>query len=420
MILLYNLLQIALSPLIVVALFLGLLKKKNRKKFPQRLGINLPKQEKNRDTIWIHALSVGEINSSLPLIRSLKENFGDHRIVVSASTVAGIKRAEEILHSHADHIIGAPFDLLPVVVYYLYRIKPSIYIQVETDFWPNILLGLKLTNIPRILVNGRISTKSMESYRRFSFFFQPLFKAYSCLSMQTHSDIVALQQLGVPKAQTAYLGNLKFTHKIGRPKLTIPDFYQKVCADAQVIVAGSTHPGEEDILFDAFATIQQSIPNALLFVAPRNIERGAEIAALAQGRGLTPSCRSHNNHENADVHIIDTIGELLQFYTLADICLVGGSLIDFGGHNPLEPARLAKPILFGPYMGSFKEITPPLIDTGAAIQVQPEELSTALQSLLLNQDRRTEMAKAAHHFVYNQQKGILDAHIDKIRQLLNG
>lgn len=420
MIFIYNLLQILLSPLIFAILFVGLYKKKNRKKIPQRLGLNLPRRDTQQKTIWVHALSVGEINSSLPLVKSLRESFSNYRIVVSASTVAGKNRAEQILPLYADHIIGAPFDFLPVIAYYLYRIKPSIYIQVETDFWPNILFSLKQRSISRILVNGRISKKSMQSYRRFSFFFQPLFSTYNILSMQTTADVLALQSLGIPKNKTAHLGNLKFAHQIVPPQLTIPEFYKKSCKGKKVIVAGSTHPGEEEILCAAFAQINTLHKDSLFFIAPRNIERNTEISEIATKYGLTSSCRSHNITQPATIHIIDTIGELMQFYSLADICIVGGSLIDFGGHNPIEPASLGKPVVFGPYMASFEEVAPLLTDAGAALQTSHTCLQKSLQQLLENSEEREEMARLAQKTVLSEQQGILVAHIDTIREHLNG
>ena len=419
MLIIYNLLHffaiLLLWPLILLFL---VCKKKYRTTLLQRLGCALPRRaEHTRETIWVHALSVGEVTSALPLIKALRQQMVDTRIVLSVSTTTGKKHAETMARDDADEIIFAPADLLPLVWNFHRHIQPSIYIQIETDFWPNRLAYLKRKNIPTILVNGRVSEHSMAGYRRFSFFFQPMFTSFDALCMQTEKDRENMINLGVNANSVHTLGNLKFDTPATVNSKSLPPFFTELPKNSLLIVAGSTHPGEEQIIVAAFAEMDRTSEPTTLLIAPRDIGRCDEVEKVVTACGLTASRRSNLTPEKTDVIIIDTLGELVQFYSLASIAFVGGSLIDFGGHNPIEPASMEIPVLFGPHMADFSEIQNDLLMAEGALEVRNQhDLKITFSTLINSKEQRNKMGKAALECIRGQQ-GVIQRHIDLIHTI---
>jgi 3-deoxy-D-manno-octulosonic-acid transferase len=416
---LYNILQLLflflfwpLIGLVVVA------RPKYRNRIPGRLGWGLRSKiqlsASGKKTIWIHALSVGEVTSALPLVRGIRQTM-DVDLVFSVTTQTGARLAEEMIAPHVDRIVPFPVDILPVVEHFLRLIQPDIFILVETDFWPNLLTALHRKKVPILLVNGRISRKSMDSYRRFSFFFRPLFLSFSALSMQTATDRENMIALGVPESRIFSLGNLKFDSFLfpgGKPApMDQPPGIR--------IVAGSTHPGEEEDLLLAFSKLKASGQDLSLVIAPRNISRGMEILRLAGSMGMTARCRSQGpGNPTAEVLILDTIGELAGYYQTCDIAFVGGSLVEQGGHNPIEPAVIGVPVLFGPHMEDFAEIAADLLALGGAIQVHDaDSLFHALQKLLDDSGFRRATGRAASIYIKGKQ-GVILMHLELIRKFL--
>jgi len=425
MLALYNLIQILLLPIALPFLLIFiLLTPRYRHRTWRRLGIGIgarvrEKRPKGRQTIWIHALSVGEVTSALPLICGIRERFPEIFLVFSATTTSGSKVAEDLMADRADLVIPFPLDILPVTAAFVRHIRPDLFILVETDFWPNLLTCLQRWNIPAMLVNGRISRQSMASYRRFTFFFRPLFQTFRHLCMQTEGDRRNMIDLGVPADRVHTLGNLKFD----TPSITAGSHFQPFpmsLPDQHLLfVAGSTHKGEEEIILNVFVRLQASYPDLYLVIAPRDISRGKEIQGLAASRGISSSCRYEKNSENRQLLVLDTIGELAGCYRFADIAFVGGSLVALGGHNPIEPAVMQTPVLFGPHMEDFAEISAELLADGGAQRIDDEESFFQAANGWLGNPRLREEAGLAALSCVKKQQGVIERHLQLIQTLIH-
>jgi 3-deoxy-D-manno-octulosonic-acid transferase len=421
MIILYSIVQLILLPFLFLPLVaVVLLVPKYRMRTLRRLGIGLVKEKRNKNqkTIWVHALSVGEVTSALPLISGLRKELPEVLLVFSASTRAGAEVAEKLLHDKVDRFIPFPFDILPVIKRFTRVIQPDLFILVETDFWPGMLSYLKQQHIPSLLVNGRISEQSMQSYKRFSFFFRPLFASFQTLSMQTERDKDNLITLGVDHRQIETLGNLKYDTALYSTSRRNQPISFSLPPHEHLLVAGSTHEGEEKILLQSYKELKEKYPNSYMIIAPRDINRGKEIQDLAATLNLQANCRSQINAGGKDFFILDTIGELNKVYSHADIAFVGGSLVTQGGHNPIEPAIFAIPVLFGPHMEDFSEISDQLIQAGGAIMVRDSnELVVTLHKLLPDSTLLQETGEAAKAFIISQQ-GVIKRHLKLIKEML--
>ncbi|MBU0681172.1 MAG: 3-deoxy-D-manno-octulosonic acid transferase [Proteobacteria bacterium] len=372
--------------------------------------------------IWVHALSVGEVSSVVSLVRGLRNNYPDAQIFLSTSTRSGAQYRSEVLADVVDLFFDFPFDHFWVVRHFVKTLQPNLYVQVETDFWPNLLTTLKVVGVPAILVNGRISAASFRRFQRFAFFFAPLFDCFQVLSMQTAADVEKMVALGIVPVKVCALGNLKIDAALpsyksqGRQvKAPLP-----LPIGKSIIVVGSTHPGEEKILSSCFVMLRQEFPGLFLVIAPRNIERSPEIVDLYEGLGFAVVCRSARGAvwEDHDLLIVDTMGELVDFYQGADMVFVGGSLVTFGGHNPLEPAAFGKPVLFGPHMEDFADIVSEMLHEDAARQVKNvDELCLALQNFLVDKASREKAGKRARGFVEDRQ-GVTARHLKVIAKIL--
>jgi len=424
MLTLYNIAQLTFIIIsLPFLLTLVLLTPKYRLRTLKRLGFGLRsqliagKRKGAGRTIWIHGLSVGEVTSALPLVSGIRTRFPDAYLVFSASTSSGARVAEQLLADRTDLLIPFPLDILPVTAFFVRLIRPDLFILVETDFWPNILSCLQRNNVPIMLVNGRISHKSMASYRRFPFFFKPLFQTFRHLCMQTETDRVNMIDLGVPEERVHNLGNLKFDTPLVTastatqgPPMELPD-------DSRLLIAGSTHRGEEEIILSTYVRLRAAFPDLFLMIAPRDISRGKEIQELAAAKGITGTCRSEGRQSSQRLLVLDTIGELAGCYRFADIAFVGGSLVPQGGHNPIEPAIMGAPVLFGPYMEDFAEVGQDLLTAGGAKRVGGEEsLFQAVTAWFVDERLRKAAGLAALGCVEKQQ-GVIERHLQLIQAI---
>jgi 3-deoxy-D-manno-octulosonic-acid transferase len=304
-----------------------------------------------------------------------------------------------------------------VVNHFINTIAPDLYILVETDFWPNLLNTLKRRGTPALLVNGRISAASMHRYQRGKTFFLPMFQCFSALAMQTGADRDKMHDLGLKKHLLPILGNLKFA-TITQPQTTEIQFGRSLPRERALFVAGSTHAGEERLLLDGYQQLRTSSPEIYLVIVPRDPLRAPEIAAMARERGLAPILRSSAEPAAGELTIVDTLGELLALYGLASLAFVGGSLVSKGGHNPLEPASLGVPVLFGPHMEDFSEIATLLVAGGAARMVNDgDDLLQAAAMILADSDLRASMGEKAYQTVMAH-GNVIDNHLHLIRTLL--
>jgi len=377
---------------------------------------------KSGPVIWLHALSVGEVTSALPLLQAIRANICPARIVFTVATRSGRVLAEKLIKPYADLVLYSPLDIPCAVRRYLDAIQPNIFILVETDFWPNWLQQLHKRQVPLMLVNGRISAKSFAAYRRFAFFFQPMFRCFSLLSMQTAHDRSLMIELGNPAERVICLGNLKY--EVGRGESCIRlGSVSRYDDTGHVWVCGSTHPGEEELIFAAFKKVRTYLrvcPDNLalqLIIAPRKIERGSELVKLAHQFGLTADLRSSGTATNSNVLILDTIGELASCYSLARLAFIGGSLVAEGGHNPIEAAVQGVPVLFGPHMDDFAEIASDLVSCGGAHVVTADNLAETAYRILTDTARHAAMSQAAQTLV-EQQRGSVARHVQAIKELL--
>lgn len=412
---------IVFAPLLFVKVILT---PKYRSRAGRRLGFALGQSPGGAGSgwprIWVHALSVGEVASARNLVRELRRSYPRGIILFSSATRAGESLAQAILREEVDCFVPFPLDLLWSVRRLIFWARPDLFVLVETDFWPNFLGELNRREIPSLLVNGRVSESSFARYRRFRWLFRPLFNSFQALAMQTEQDAASMRRLGVDPARLAVLGNLKYDAALsgGSAKAGLDRAALQIPEQALVWVAGSTHRGEEEIVFNAFQQLARSFPTLFLVVAPRNVERGAELAAMAARRGLPAFRRSLGGGGEGTVLVLDTLGELSSVYALCEVAFVGGSLVPERGHNPLEPAVHGKPVLFGPGMEDFAEISRDLLAVGGARQVHDaEELRAALALLLADPAARERAGRQAQGLIASR-RGVTEAHIALIRGVL--
>ncbi len=424
MILVYNFLLtfIVLLLLPLIGLFV-MVRSKYRGRTLQRLGFKTDGIRKKpaahnaaHPVIWIHALSVGEVTSALPLVKAIRDDMRSAVIVFTAATRSGKQVADILIAHQVDSVLYSPFDLSFAVQRYIAAISPNLFILVETDFWPNWLWQLKAHEIPAMLVNGRISEKSFASYNRFLFFFRPMFRCFDLLSMQTTGDADKMIDLGIDPEKVITFGNLKYDMatkngagtRVDRAALAIDE-------DLTIWVCGSTHPGEEDFLFSAFKELAED-NNLFLILAPRDISRGNELVGLARQFGLAARTRK-SRATGGNVLILDTIGELASCYGIGRLAFVGGSLVGQGGHNPIEPAAYGVPVLFGSHMEDFMEIAHDLVACGGAETVTAQSLATIASDILKSDNVHAAMAESARALV-EQHRGGLANHLQAIHRLL--
>ncbi len=384
MILIYNILLhasviLGLPFIIPIVLLTG----KWRKPFLNRLGFtSLPDglsgsagDTKSLKPIWIHALSVGEVISAVPLVSKLFESR-NNPIVFSATTQTGYDISKTLLSAYVKRIFYFPYDLLFSVRRMGNRIDPALVIIVETDIWPNFLFEMKRRNVPVLLVNARLSDQSFTGYRMVSFIMKRVFGLFSSICAQTQADADRFRLLGISSNKVTVTGNIKFDQSL--EPLTDIDLMQlreqlHIKDGRKVIVSGSTHDGEESILLDAFNRLKKRYPELLMIIVPRDPERAGSIRAEFDAAGLITVLMKDlpdpGSRKEMDIVVVDVIGLLKKLYALADIAFVGGSLVNAGGHNPLEPAAFSKPVLFGPDMSDFRQISKMLLEAGGGRRV---------------------------------------------------
>ncbi len=430
LLLFYNLAQFAAMPLLLPALTaVCLCRKKYRGQFLSRMG-RMPVSISRRKTgrrIWIHAMSLGEFNAARPLVTALMERYPQADIMLSASTASGIAALDHSRLSIHGHSITLPFDLFPVVRHVIGKTRPDCFVLVETDVWPNFLWSLRKQGIPALLVNGSISIAAARRLKRIPGAGQFIYGPFNLLAMQSEDDAERITRLKLqPEPRVMNCGNLKFdcrpcriTSAERQELLRLTGFP----GEAGIITAGSTHPGEEEMLLKAFTRLKARIPEARLILAPRTVSRASEIAKMARQMGLLVSLRSSVSTDSAkgrDCHlfILDTLGELQKFYSLAHMAFVGGSLVPVGGHNLLEPAALGIPVLFGPFMESFRQVAEILADAGAGFQVR-DALDMEKRFGLFIRDRKArERAARAASRLMDANKDITGRYINAMAPFL--
>lgn len=379
-----------------------------RKGFAQRLGkfdTKLKQSLTNRHVLWMHAVSVGEVNLCTQLIRELEPRLPNLKIVVSTTTTTGMGELEHKLPSHVGRIYY-PIDRNHYVTRALNTIKPEAVVLIEAEIWPNFLWRARSLEIPVFLVNARLSDRSYRRYKLFGFFFRPLFGTFAGVGAQNETDAARLRKLGCRPEVIQVVGSLKYdaARLEERRPIAVREMLSQlgVPSDALVLVAGSTHAGEEALLADQYLRLRRQFPKLFLVLVPRHFERGRQVGAELTARGLRFAYRSEITSRTEfapgalDCLLVNTTGELRYFYECADLVFVGKSLTAEGGQNPIEPGALGKAMVFGPNMQNFADIVRQLLERGGAMQVRDAAgLEEALARLLADANRRAELGRNA-------------------------
>jgi tetraacyldisaccharide 4'-kinase len=401
------------------------------KRFRQSMGF-LRDHEINavagQNAIWIHGASVGEIVATSPLVKEIRKAFADVPIVVSAVTTGGYTMARQII-PEADAVIFFPLDISFITGMVVERIKPRIFLPVETELWPNFLHDINMRGIPVMMVNGRISDKSVKTYKYLFGILDNMLRSVVRFCMQSSIDADYIKRLGADPERVVVTGNTKFDQTYA--EVTEEDkerflLEMGIKGSSPLIVAGSTHPGEENAVIDAFAVIKKEFPRACLIIAPRKPGRLNEIQSIAREHGFVCGRRSELLKQHPEkraffpIILIDTIGELGRIYAVGDVVFVGGSLIRHGGHNVLEPAAHGKPIIVGPNMFNFKDSYSLLTNRGGCLTVSGQaELTEALLNILRDGNLRERMGRASYAII-EENRGAAEKSIDFLQEVLTG
>ena len=357
--------------------------------FGERLGLLSSKQvppKGERLRIWVHAVSVGEVKLARGIVRVLQERKGDFSLVVSTTTTTGRQTALREMPEDSI-IIYNPLDLWSCVRRSIQKVSPDLFINLETEIWPNLLWACKKLNIPAFLINGRISLRSIDYYRRLRFLMKDVLSAYRLLSMISHSDAERILSMGAARNKVVVAGNAKYDLLIDEARPELSDRIRRVYKIERkrpVFIAGSTRGGEEEIILEVFVKLLEKYPETILIIAPRHIERCKSIESLIRSCNLKYCLRSSLDEvtkENSGISVIlvDKIGELFGLYSLGSVIFCGASLVPLGGQNIIEAAVWGKPVMYGPSMEDFSEATDLLEGVGAGLRVRDgyELLKTA-------------------------------------------
>ena len=361
--------------------------------FPEHALDNVAK----KNCIWVHAASVGEIVATSPLIKEFRREFPKSPILVSVVTTSGYEMANRIIKD-ADSIIYFPLDLPIVAANVLRRIHPRVFLNVETELWPNFLNAARKLNVPVMMVNDRISENSVKRYKYLFSIWTNMLRTVKLFAMQSPIDADHILELGAPKDLVILTGNTKFDQTYTD---VTPEEHNKILNelglnDAEgILLAGSTHRGEENYVLGAFKKIREHHPKAKLVIAPRELLRTREVVHICSNAGFKVGTRTELQKSppaNEDIIILDTIGELGKVYSIGDVIYVGGSLVTHGGHNILEPAAHGKAIIVGHHMENFKDTHALFKNRNACVTVNnPEELAIEAAKLFDNPDERRRL-----------------------------
>ena len=364
--------------------------------------------------VWLHALSLGEVNGAAPVLKVIREKRPNIAIAVSVTTDAGYDAAHRML-PFADYIFFHPLDSWPFINRALNRIKPDLYVLTDTGFWPSMLMNLKERRIPPMVFNGRISEKSQKRYKQIATMVKPLLQSFAVICMQSERGRTTIQDLGAPPQRVRIVGDTKFdalqivpdAERIRiRERLRLP-------RDGQVFVAGSTHEGEEKACVSAYLKLCRKFPKLSMVIAPRRLERVDEIAKYLTKENVKFVLRSEidpRSRLQTNVILLDTLGELAKVYAIADIAFVGRSLFSpGGGHNLLEPVAQGKPVLHGPYIENNQKTASELKAQGLAFTVSDDQtLFAAVRKMLIQADELPRLRKIASEYVQNKRGSALE------------
>lgn len=374
--------------------------------------------------VWIHSLSVGEVISAQPVIESLKEKYPGKKIILTVKTGQGMEIARSRLAQKVDEIYFMPLDFRWSLSRLIASINPEIFILVETDIWPGLISLLKKKGIKIILINGRVSPGTLKGYMRLRFYFRKLLNDIDLLLMQSDLDRNRLIDVGVSPEKMKTAGNIKFDQDwspMDKDEFSRWTDVLKMEKDRDIIVAGSTHEGEEAIILNAYKKLLERMPGLVLIIAPRKTDRAGNICEMSISMGLSTLKRSDltgNNNMDYQVLILDTLGELGRIYGLGTVSFVGGSMVPIGGHNLLEPAVFGIPVLYGRYTHNFVLMSELLADAGGGVRVEDEDaLFNTFEKILADRELLNKMGENAARFV-KENSGAVTRIIDYLEEYI--
>ncbi len=397
-----------------------------RSRWRERLGFVAPC---NNSPLWIHAVSVGETVAIAPLVELLLARRPDLPLMLTTTTPTGSERVRALFGDRVQHAY-CPWDLPDALARFLRRTRPRGCIIVETELWPNLLHGCRAAAVPVLLANARLSARSAKGYQRFAALTRPMLQCLSQVVAQHRDDGTRFIELGLPETQLTISGSIKFDIETQPHWLEAGARLRRRWGERPVLVAGSTHEGEDAALLRVLAQLRSEFPTLLLVLVPRHPERFEAVYRLCLETGWSVARHSVaggalakqgdplSQAESVDVYLGDTMGELMGFYAAADIAFVGGSLVPRGGHNPLEPAALGKPVLMGQQVFNFQAICDALDNAGGLTRVADEAaLTRALRKLLANPPQCQQQGAAAQAFVA-QNRGALERLYQQVEETL--
>ncbi len=400
------------SPIILIAF---VLQPKFRAGFFQKIGFYKP-IDTDSETVVFHAVSVGEVNAIASLVKKTREVHPELNIILTTTTKTGQEVAKKSLSDFVNQITYFPYDFFFSVNAFLNSYKPSKVIIAETEIWPGFASIAKSKGIKVYIVNGRISPNSYKGYKKFSFFFKKILEKYELILMQSDSDAQRIIDIGANPEKTKVMGNLKFDIAPSLNDEQIENIRQSFkLADSKLLVAASTHSGEDEIVLEVFSKSKKSNPDLKLLLAPRHPQRYEQVENLIKTTGFSYGRRSNNDtFDSKEIIMLDTMGELSKLFSISYLAFIGGSFSNTGGHNPLEASIWNKPVLSGPTVFNFKDIYKLLTEKGAAIIVETKESFYEELTALLNDSSEYSRACLSADEVFKTSKGAIQFVLDTV------
>lgn len=377
--------------------------------------------ENSRPLLWVHAVSVGEVQATRPLVAAVREQYPQYRILLTTTTPTG---AETVRQLYQDTVIHRymPYDLPDVIHRFCKRLQPDLLIVMETEIWPNLFHICHKINVPLVIANARLSAASLARYKKLFWLARQTLSKVTSVVAQTSADADRFVELGLERNRIRVAGNLKFDIPATDGGTVQDDELENLfqAPGRKVWLAASTHDGEEQIILESHAAILARIPDCLLIIAPRHPERFNLVAGLARKAGFRVLKMTARQAVTRDIQvfILDTLGDLPACYRLSDIAFIGGSLVPAGGHNPLEPAARSVPVLFGPHTYNFSDVCRNLLASGAALAVNDAaDLAESVLAFLSDSDKRRVAGESARKFIESN-RGSVNVILAELKPLL--
>ena len=413
---LYTLAMYLVTPLLVLRLLArGVRSRPYHRRWPERFGFFAAPGFSG--SLWVHAVSVGEVNAAEPLIKALRRDYPNAPLVITTVTPTGTARVHQLFGDSVFHVY-LPYDLPFAVRRFLQRTRPRLALIVETEIWPNLYFACRRRGIPLMIVNARLSERSLRGYLPTRGLVRSALRCVRQIAAQSRTDAARYRLLGADPQQLLVTGNMKFDMPIPHGAVAEGAAMREHWGPRRPVwMAASTHEGEEMAVLEAHLQVLQRLPDALLLLAPRHPERFRLVEHSVRSLGFAVGTRSAGGVPSPaqQVFVIDAMGQLMPFFAAAEVAFVGGSLVPIGGHNVLEPAALSTPVLVGPHTFNFEEITRSLIEQGGAERVaDSEQLGHDVLQLLRDPDKRQRMGRAAQQ-VFERERGA----VGRIMQLID-